>query len=134
MPDHALAVSVTGLTAASHRMVEPCMVTTTFDLPGFRIVRTLGVARGIVVRSRSLLGNMAATVQVLFGGNITVYTTLCERARQDAFELLLKHAAMLGANALLGVRYDANDVATGVTEVLAYGTAVVAESGPSRPP
>jgi len=103
------------------------MVTTSFDLPGYRVVRSLGVVRGLVVRSRSVVGNLAAAVQVIFGGNISVYTTLCDRAREDAYELLLKHAAALGANAVVGLRYDANDVATGVAEVLAYGTAVVVE-------
>lgn len=104
------------------------MVTTAFELPGYRTVRSLGVARGIVVRSRSLVGNFAASIQILFGGNISMYAQLCERARGDAYELLLKHAAELGANALVGMRYDANEIAPGVTEVLCYGTAVLAES------
>jgi len=108
--------------------INPQLVTTGIDLPGHRTVRTLGVVRGIVVRSRSIIGNIGATLQTLVGGNITLYTELCERAREDAFRLMLEHAAELGANALIGVRYDANEVAAGVTEVLAYGTAVVVET------
>ena len=108
--------------------INPELVTTGFDLPGHRTVRTLGVVRGIVVRSRSIIGSIGATLQTLVGGNITLYTELCERAREDAFQLMLEHAAELGANALIGVRYDANEVAVGVTEVLAYGTAVVVET------
>jgi len=127
MTEHPLAKSLTGLSASSHKVVEPFMVTTALDLPGYRVSQSLGVVRGIVVRSRSIIGNVMATFQVIMGGNITLYTTLCERAREEAFELLLKHAAALGANAVIGMRYDANDVASGVTEVLAYGTAVVAE-------
>lgn len=103
-------------------------VTTAFDFDGYRVTRYLGVVRGITVRSRSVVGNFAAGVQTLFGGNITIYTELCENARQEAFELMIQHAAQIGANALIGVRYDANDVADGVTEVLAYGTAVVIEA------
>ena len=109
--------------------VEPEMVTTALDLPGYRVVRNLGVVRGLVVRSRSIIGNLAAAIQMLFGGNITLYTALCEKARADAFRLMLEHAAEMGANAVIGMKYDANEVATGVTEVLAYGTAVVAERG-----
>ncbi|HWA99556.1 MAG TPA: YbjQ family protein [Pirellulales bacterium] len=108
-------------------MVEPHMVTTAFDLPGFQVTQNLGIVRGIVVRSRSVVGNFGAALQILFGGNITVYTNLCESARVDAFRLMLEHAADMGANAVIGARYDANDVAAGVTEVLAYGTAVVAD-------
>ena len=108
--------------------INPKLVTTGFDLPGPRTVRSLGVVRGIVVRSRSIVGNIGATLQTLIGGNITLYTELCERAREDAFQLMLEHAAQHGANALIGVRYDANEVAVGVTEVLAYGTAVVVET------
>ena len=114
--------------SSAHRGVEPFMVTTAFELPGYRTVRSLGVARGIIVRSRSLVGNFAASIQILFGGNITMYAQLCERARGDAFELMLKHAAELGANGLIGARYDANEIAPGVTEVLCYGTAIVAEA------
>ena len=107
--------------------VNPRAVTTSSELPNHRIVSNLGVVRGIVVRSRSIVGNIGAALQTLAGGNITLYTELCERARQDAFQLMLDHAAELGANALVAVRYDANEVAAGVTEVLAYGTAVVVE-------
>jgi len=103
------------------------LVTTAFELPGHRIVRNLGVVRGIVVRSRSIIGNIGAGLQTLIGGNITLYTALCEKARADAFQLLLEHASEIGANAVIGMRYDANEVGTGVTEVLAYGTAVVVE-------
>ncbi len=107
---------------------NPAFVTTSFDFDGYRVVRYLGVVRGITVRSRSVVGNFAAGVQTLFGGNITIYTELCEHARQEAFELMIQHAAQIGANALIGVRYDANEVAEGVTEVLAYGTAVIIEA------
>jgi len=109
--------------------VEPEMVTTGFDIPGYRVVRSLGVVRGIVVRSRSVIGNFGAAIQSLFGGNITLYTNLCEKARSDAFRLMLEHAAEMGANAIVNMRYDANEVAAGITEVLAYGTAVVVERG-----
>jgi uncharacterized protein YbjQ (UPF0145 family) len=108
--------------------INPKSVTTAFELPGCRIVHNLGVVRGIVVRSRSIVGNIGAALQTLAGGNITIYTELCERARKDAFQLMLEHAAESGANAVVAVRYDANEVAAGVTEVLAYGTAVVVES------
>ena len=107
--------------------IDPALVTTTFELPNARIVRNIGVVRGIVVRSRSIVGNIGASLQTLVGGNITLYTELCERARADAFRLMLEHAAASGANAVIAVRYDANEVAAGVTEVLAYGTAVVVE-------
>jgi uncharacterized protein YbjQ (UPF0145 family) len=107
--------------------IDKSLVTTTFELPGYRVVRSLGVVRGIVVRSRSVIGNLGAAIQMLFGGNITLYTELCEKARSDAYQLMLDHAAECGANALIGVRYDANEVTSGVTEVLAYGTAVVVE-------
>ena len=109
------------------KTVESKLVTTAFDLPGYRTVENLGLVRGIVVRSRSIVGNIGAALQTIVGGNITIYTELCEKARQDAFRLLLEHAAELGANAVIGVRYDANEVAQGVTEVLAYGTAVRVE-------
>ena len=91
--------------------IEAAMVTTAFDLPGYRVVRSLGVVRGIVVRSRSIVGNIGAGLQALFGGNITLYTNLCEKARADAFRLMVEHAGELGANAIIGVRYDANEVA-----------------------
>ena len=103
-------------------------MTTAFELPGHRVVRNLGVMRGIVVRSRSIVGTLGASLQTLVGGNITLYTELCEKARADAFQLMLEHAAQSGANAILGMRYDANEVAPGVTEVLAYGTAVLVEA------
>jgi uncharacterized protein YbjQ (UPF0145 family) len=105
--------------------IDPKLVTTAFDLPGHRAVRNLGVVRGIVVRSRSIVGTIGASLQTLVGGNISLYTELCETARADAFRLMLEHAGALGANALIGVRYDANEVTAGVTEVLAYGTAVI---------
>ena len=108
--------------------IDPNLVTTAFELPGYRTVKNFGVVRGIVVRSRSIVGNFGAALQTLIGGNITIYTELCENARADAFRLMLEHAAESGANALIGVRYDANEVAAGVTEVLAYGTAVIVEA------
>jgi uncharacterized protein YbjQ (UPF0145 family) len=108
--------------------INPALVTTALELPGYRIVRNLGVVRGIVVRSRSIVGNVGAALQTLVGGNITLYTELCEKARADAFELMLAHAAEHGANAVVCARYDANEVAAGVTEVLAYGTAVIVEA------
>ncbi len=101
--------------------------TTAFTLAGRRIARELGTVRGIVVRSRSVVGNIGAGIQTLFGGDITIYTDLCERARQDAFARMCAHAQQLGANAVIGVRYDATDISPGVTEVLCYGTAVVTE-------
>ena len=108
--------------------LDHSMTTTAFALDGYRTTRTLGVVRGVTVRSRSILGTIGASLQTLIGGNITLYTELCEKAREDAFELMLQHAAEVGANALIGMRYDANEVADGVTEVLAYGTAVVVEA------
>jgi uncharacterized protein YbjQ (UPF0145 family) len=102
------------------------LVVTTNDLAGHKIVRNLGVVRGIVVRSRSIVGNIGASIQSLFGGNITLYTSLCERARGDAYDLMVQHAQEMGANAILAMRYDANEIAAGITEVLAYGTAVMA--------
>ena len=108
-------------------IVSTAMVTTALELPGQKIVRNLGVVRGIVVRSRSIVGNIGAALQSLVGGNITLYTELCEKARDDAFKLMLQHAAEHGANAIIGMRYDANEVADGITEVLAYGTAVVVQ-------
>jgi uncharacterized protein YbjQ (UPF0145 family) len=104
------------------------LTTTTFELPGYRVARSLGVVRGIVVRSRSIVGNIGANIQSLFGGNISIYTELCERAREDAFRQMLAHAGELGGNAVVGVRYDANEIAPGITEVLCYGTAVFVES------
>ncbi len=107
--------------------IDPRLITTSLDFPGCQVIDSLGVVRGIVVRSRSVIGNIGAGIQMLFGGNITLYTELCEKARSDAFWLMVRHAEQLGANALIGVRYDANEVAAGVTEVLAYGTAVVVQ-------
>lgn len=107
--------------------MELSMTTTAFTLDGYRITRTFGVVRGITVRSRSVLGNFAGSIQTIFGGNITIFTELCEHARAEAFQLLVQHAQELGANAIIGVRYDANEVMDGVTEVLAYGTAVLVE-------
>lgn len=103
------------------------MVSTSNELPGYRVVRPMGIVRGITVRSRSVIGNLGAALQTLVGGNISIYTELCEKAREEAFELMLRHAAERGANAVIAMRYDANDVAEGVTEVLAYGTAVQVE-------
>ena len=107
--------------------VEPMMVTTATELPGYRIVRNIGIVRGIIVRSRSLLGSLGAGLQTIIGGNITLFTQLCEKTREDAYELLLQHAAEHGANAIIAMRYDATEVMQGVSEVLAYGTAVVVE-------
>lgn len=103
------------------------MTTTTFTLQGYRIVRQLGVVRGITVRSRSLFGTIGGSLQTILGGNITLFTELCERTRVEAFEWMVSHAEQIGANAIIGVRYDANEVMNGVTEVLCYGTAVVVE-------
>ena len=112
---------------SSGRMVAHNMVTTQFELDGFRVTRTLGVVRGIVVRSRSIVGTIGASLQTLVGGNITLLTNLCEKTRQEAFDLMLQHAAEIGGNAVAGARYDATEVMQGVTEVLAYGTAVFVE-------
>jgi uncharacterized protein YbjQ (UPF0145 family) len=109
-------------------MVQHTMVTTQFELSGYRVTRTLGVVRGIVVRSRSIFGTIGAGLQTLVGGNITLLTNLCEKTRQEAFDLMLQHASEVGANAVVGARYDATEVMQGVTEVLAYGTAVVVEA------
>ena len=103
------------------------MVTTAMELPGHRIVRNVGVVRGLTVRSRSIIGNIGAALQSLVGGNISLYAELCEKAREDAFSLMLEHAGNIGANAIVAMRYDANEVTDGITEVLAYGTAVVVE-------
>lgn len=103
------------------------MTTTQFELPGFQLVRSLGVVRGIIVRSRSVFGTIGAGLQTLVGGNISLLTNLCEKTREDAFEVMLDHASQLGANAVVGVRYDATEIMQGVTEVLAYGTAVIVE-------
>ena len=99
-------------------------ITTAFDLPGYKVASTLGLVRGIVVRSRSVVGNFGASIQSIFGGNITIYTDLCERARMDAYNQMAEHAAALGANGIIGVRYDATELMPGITEVLCYGPAV----------
>lgn len=104
--------------------VDFSMVTSGLEIPGYKIVRNFGIVRGIIVRSRSVIGNLGAALQTIVGGNITILTNLCEKTREDAFELLLQHAAEHGANAVIGMRYDATEVMQGVTEVLAYGTAV----------
>jgi len=121
-----MAIRYTGPQSA----VNHTMVTTQFELDGFRVVRTLGVVRGIVVRSRSIVGTIGASLQTLVGGNITLLTELCEKTRAEAFDLMLKHAAELGANAVVGALYDATEIMAGVTEVLAYGTAVEVEAIP----
>lgn len=108
-------------------MIDQNLVTTSTSLEGYRIVKHLGVVRGITVRSRSIFGNIAGGFQTLFGGKISIYVELCEKTRQEAFQLLLQHAEERGANALINMRYDANEVMNGVTEVLAYGTAVWVE-------
>lgn len=100
------------------------MVTTAFEFDGYKVTKNFGITKGIIVRSRSLVGNIGAGIQTLFGGNITLYTALCEQARQHAFDLMLEHAAAMGANAVIGFKYDATEIGNGVTEVLAYGTAV----------
>ncbi len=107
--------------------MDASMVTTAFGIDGYKVARNLGIVRGITVRSRSALGNLAGGIQAFFGGNISIYTELCEHARAEAFDLMMQHAQQIGANAIVGVRYDANDVMEGITEVLAYGTAVVLE-------
>jgi uncharacterized protein YbjQ (UPF0145 family) len=107
------------------------MVTTAFELPNYRIVQNLGVVRGIVVRSRNVFATLGATLQTIVGGNITVWTTLCEQTRNDAFDIMIQHATEIGANAIVGARYDTTELAQGVTEVLAYGTAVIVE--PTNP-
>lgn len=108
-------------------MLDFSMVTTNIELNGYKVVQNLGVVRGITVRSRSLLGNMAGGFQTLFGGRISIYVELCEKTREEAFQEMMRHAAERGANAIINMRYDANEVMNGVTEVLAYGTAVVVQ-------
>jgi uncharacterized protein YbjQ (UPF0145 family) len=107
--------------------MDETMTSTAFDLPGYRVVATLGLVRGVTVRSRSLFGTIGAKVETLFGGHISMLTSLCERARADAFDILLAQAQKAGANAVVGIRYDATEIMSGVTEVLCYGTAVVVE-------
>jgi len=110
--------------------IDSSMTTTAFTLDGYRVTRTFGIVRGIVVRSRSIFGTIGGSLQTLVGGNITLFTNLCEKTREDAFEMLLDHAAERGANAVIGVRYDATELLQGVTEVLCYGTAVFVEKNP----
>jgi uncharacterized protein YbjQ (UPF0145 family) len=108
-------------------MINPSMVTTNIELNGYRITQTLGVVRGITIRSRSIFGNIAGGFQTLFGGKISIYVELCEKTREEAFQQMMEHGEQRGANAIINMRYDANEVIGGVTEVLAYGTAVIAE-------
>jgi uncharacterized protein YbjQ (UPF0145 family) len=110
--------------------VNPGMVTTAFELPGYKVVKTLGLVRGVTVRSRSVLGTLGASLQTIVGGNITLFEEMCEKTREEALDLMMQHAAGHGANAVIGVRYDATEVMQGVTEVLAYGTAVQVERAP----
>ena len=117
--------------SAPRYSVSHQMVTTAFKLPNYRIVQNLGVVRGIVVRSRNVFATIGATLQTIVGGNITVWTTLCEQTRADAFDIMIQHATEIGANAVIGARYDTTEIAQGVTEVLAYGTAVIVE--PTNP-
>ena len=121
----AKAVSTAMMTPA----IDHTMTTTAFSLEGYRTTRTLGIVRGITVRSRSVLGTLGAGLQTLIGGNITILTELCEKTREEAFELMLEHAQQLGANAIVGIRYDATEVMQGGTEVLCYGTALVVAKG-----
>lgn len=109
--------------------MDLAMITTAFELPGYRIARTLGVVRGVTVRSRSVFGTIGATFQTLAGGNITILTELCEKSRAEAFAFMMRHASDLGATAIIAVRYDATEIMAGVTEVLCYGTAVIVEPG-----
>jgi uncharacterized protein YbjQ (UPF0145 family) len=103
------------------------MATTAFEVPNFRVLQTLGVVRGIVVRSRNVFATLGATFQQVVGGNITIWTKMCEETRRDAFDIMIQHASEIGANAIIGLRYDTTEIATGVTEVLCYGTAVIVE-------
>lgn len=107
--------------------IDHTMVTTNIQLDGYRAVKNLGIVRGIIVRSRSLFGNIGAAIQILFGGNISLYSELCERTRRDTYDIMIRHAEEIGANAVLASRYDATEIASGVTEVLAYGTAAIVE-------
>src|SRR3954452_424563 len=111
--------------------MNAAMTTTAFELHGYRVVKSLGVVRGIIVRSRSIFGTIGAGLQTLIGGNITILTNLCEKSRQDAMEQCLAHATQLGGNAVIGLRYDATEIMQGVTEVLCYGTAVLVEPNPA---
>ena len=112
-------------------MKDPLLSTTAFNFDGYRVAQHLGLVRGIIVRSRSIVGNIGAALQTIVGGNISIYTDLCERARHDAYQSLCQHALALGANPIIGVRYDATEIAQGVTEVLCYGTAVIVEKTPA---
>ena len=114
-----------------NRRMNPAMTTTTFTLDGFRVTRSLGVVRGITVRSRSIVGTLGGALQTLVGGNITLFEELCEKTRAEAFDLMLRHAEQIGANAVIGVRYDATELLQGVTEVLCYGTAVTVQPATS---
>ena len=115
------------MNSTAGQRVSHAMTTTTFNLEGYRVLRNMGLVRGIIVRSRSVVGNFVAGLQTIVGGNISMYTELCEQTRNDAYDLMLQHAAAFGANAVIGVRYDATEIAAGVTEVLCYGTAVEVE-------
>lgn len=115
------------LTRRGSAVIPHELTTTGFELPDCTILQSLGLVRGIVVRSRSIVGNIGARIQTLFGGNITLYTSMCEQARETAFDIMIAHAQNIGANAVIGIRYDATEVMAGVTEVLCYGTAVIAE-------
>jgi uncharacterized protein YbjQ (UPF0145 family) len=119
--------SVYAATRQGTSALSDASVTTAFELPGCRILRSLGVVRGITVRSRSIVGNFLGGIQALFGGNITIYTELCEQARHETYQEMLQQARRLGANGIIGMRYDATEIMTGLTEVLCYGTAVVVE-------
>ncbi len=127
MSDEQLQVRAPYAISEPRYSVSPQMVTTAFELPGYRVRQNLGVVRGIVVRSRNIFVNIGASFQTLVGGNITAWTNLCETTRKDAFDIMIQHATELGANAIIGARYDATEVSGGTTEVLAYGTAVVVE-------
>ena len=127
MSDEQLQVRAPYEISTPRFSVSPQMVTTAFELPGYRVRQNLGVVRGIVVRSRNLFVNIGAVFNSMVGGNITAWTNLCEATRRDAFEIMIQHATELGANAIVGARYDATEVSSGATEVLAYGTAVVVE-------
>ena len=113
--------------SAPRYSVSHQMATTAFELPNFRVMQTLGVVRGIVVRSRNMFATLGAAFQTMVGGNITIWTRMCEETRSDAFDIMIQHASEIGANAIIGVRYDTTEISTGVTEVLAYGTAVIVE-------
>ena len=127
MTDPYNTSSATTAQRATTTHLDDSMVTTAFELPGYRVVRNLGVVRGITVRSRSIVGNFLGSLQSLFGGNITIYTELCEQARTETYRDMVVHARQLGANAIIAMRYDATELMAGLTEVLCYGTAVIVE-------